>query len=164
MQLTWTVARHTIIETTEIGYTVASQDRLWTVFIFDVWSEDEYRHNRLFTQGIGEPWSYEMWDKELVWTSRREAEVFADQMRAYLAAHNQTDEDPPPVYVMNWGDDARYEARLIGRDSGATCRIEPKFVGSRAAWDAMAIQGPLWQRHEASLASKARAEREETEG
>lgn len=140
MELTYTEAQG-LLETTEIGYTIASQDRLWTVFIFDLWSSDEYRYNRLFTQGIGEPWSYDPWDKELFWTTRREAEAFAERMREHLAAAGG---DQPTVYVMNWGDDARWEAQLIGR-YGTPTRSTPKFAGSREAWDAMGEMTSKWR-------------------
>lgn len=147
MELTYTEALASIIETTEMGYTVASQDRLWTVFIFDLWSEDEMRYNRLYSLGLDNGWSYEMWENELVWTSRWEAEEFAIRMRERLAddaAHGAFDGgEVPEVYVINWGDDARYEAKIIGRGR-VTCRTTPKFKGSERAWVAMTEMSVRW--------------------
>lgn len=146
MQLTYGEALGGIIEFTEIGYTIASQDRLWTVFIFDLWSpeDDIYRYNRLFTTGINQPWVYDVGDDVLFWTTRVEAEEFAERLRAVLKENHDNavaSGDLPPdselsgVYVMNWGDDARYENLWCGNHDRA--RRTPKFAGSIAAWVAL---------------------------
>jgi hypothetical protein len=144
MQMRYDEALDSIIEHTEIGYTIASQDRLWIVFIFDLWSEDEFRYNRLYSTGIGEPWTYELLVGETsppVWTSRREAEVFAEQLRQRLIANSSTD-SIPEVYVMNLGDDARYENLVIGGHKQA--RTTPKFKGSKRAWGAQIEMRGRW--------------------
>jgi hypothetical protein len=145
-QLTYDEAQG-LLDTTEMGYTVASQDRLWTVFTFDLWSEDEYRYNRLYSMGIGRPWAYDADGGDLFWTTRREAEAFADALRVYLSEANKTPDEPPEVYVMNWGDDARLEALFLGgRPGGVASRTTPKFAGSRAAWDAVIDMHRRWRR------------------
>lgn len=151
MQLTYNQALSSVIEYTEMGYTIASQDRLWTVFIFDTWSDGDersLRYNRLYTQGIGKGWCYDIDIKCLVWTSRHEAEAFAEKMREHLAdqwakAEKPITEEVPEVFVMNWGDDARYEATLIGR-YGSRPRPIPKYKGSGRAWEAMIEMGKRW--------------------
>ena len=154
MELTYNEALDTIIEHTEIGYTVASQDRLWVVFIFDLWSDGEewqFRYNRLYSRGLRNGWAYDLTINEVkVWTSRREAEAFAEQLRQRLEEEGQIkDPDPdfdgvPEVYVMNLGDDARYEALIIGRDNGRGTRGKPKFKGSQRAWDAQIEMSRKW--------------------
>lgn len=129
------------LNTTEMGYTIASQDRYWTAFIFDIWSSEDgedadLKGSRLFSQGLGEPWSYEMWDSELLWTTRREAEAFAQQVREQWT--ERIGGEAGEVYVINWGDDARYEAWVLGgRDGGGRVRQTPKFKGSERAIEAM---------------------------
>lgn len=151
-------ARDTILDHTEIGYTIASQDRLWTVFIFDLWGAegDPYRYNRLYPLPSG-AWSYEVGigSGEKVWfyTTRVEAEAAAEELREGLRKsydHASASGEipgpptPPEVYVINWGDDARYEASIIGRDSGARTRTTPKFKGSERAWAAMVEMSRRW--------------------
>lgn len=145
MQLTYAQARELILEPTEMGYTLASQDRLWTVFIYDLWSEDAFRFNRLYSTGIDQAWSYEMWENELVWTTRLEAEAYAKRLREWFDVSRQENENPAPeVYVINWGDDARHEATLIGRDGGGRPRKTPKFKGSEKAWNVMTEMHNRW--------------------
>lgn len=148
MQLTYREALDTIIDLTETGYTIESQDRLWIVFIFDIWSEDQMRYNRLYQRGIGNAMAYDR-DMEgvLVWTTRAEAEHYAEQLREWLAEPNPNrplDVETPEVYVMNLGDDARLEASYIGRDSGAVVRETPKFKGSERAWEAYREMSRKW--------------------
>lgn len=149
MQLTYAEARDTVLETTEMGYTVASQDKLWTVFTFDLDSENEYRFNRLFfiTPNCT---SYEMFHDELMWTSREEAEEFArlmriNQMEFYREWLLEGNEPfaLPDIYVINWGDDSRYEATILDLPYRRT-RKTPKYKGSIRAWSAMADMRRRW--------------------
>jgi hypothetical protein len=157
MRLTYDEALASIIDHTEIGYTVASQDRLWIVFTFDLDSEGEHaslRYNRLYplvnTEGemVG-GWSYDLTvhsrDRQVpVFTTRAEAEHFAMTLRhAALVRDNAA--GVPDIYVMNLGDDARYEASIIGRDNGARTRTTPKFKGSESAWAAMDEMTQRWR-------------------
>ena len=144
-EITYNEALETIIEHTEIGYTIASQDRLWIVFIFDLWSEDQFRYNRLDPLGIGEGWAYDLTIQGVkVWTSRREAEEYAERLRVHMRDNLSDDETAPTTYVMNLGDDARYEALIIGRDNGRPTRTTPRFKGSQEAWDAQIEMSKKW--------------------
>ena len=158
MQMTYDEALGAIIEHTEIGYTIRSQDKVWIVFTFDLDSEGEHaslRYNRLYPlinteTGEQQGWSYELMmlgNREYprgvpVWTTRAEAEAFAMTLRHRLLRDNP-DGEQAPVYVMNLGDDARYEAKIIGRYS-VTPRTEPKFTGSILAWRAMEEMYRKW--------------------
>jgi hypothetical protein len=146
MQMSYDEALATIIDHTEVGYTIASQDRLWIVFVFDLWSEDQMRYNRLYSRGIGNGWGYDLTISDVqVWTTRAEAEAFAATLRSYIEEFSGGLPDPTPeVYVMNLGDDARYEAQIIGRDNGRATRSTPKFKGSLAAWKAMTEMHKRW--------------------
>lgn len=157
MRLTYNEALASIIEHTEMGYTIASQDRLWIVFTFDFDSDGDYadfRYNRLYPMivkdtGVTNGWAYDHdMDHEgravPLWTSRAEAEHFASDLRAHLARIENGAEMADNVYVMNLGDDARFEAQIIGRDNGTTVRDHPKYKGSEAAWKAMAEMGLRW--------------------
>lgn len=139
-------ALDTIIERTEIGYTIASQDRLWLVFIHDLWSEDAFKFNRLYPMSNGN-WSYDLdLSDVLVWTSRREAETYAVELRERLEAKPlDTEGEKPQVYVMNLGDDARLEDARLGGYKGA--RKTPKFAGSREAWKACEEMQVRWREH-----------------
>lgn len=142
MGLTYNEALNSIIEHTEIGYTLRSQDRLWVVFAFDLESEDEFRYNRVYTRGIGKGWGYDLTiPGVLCWTSRWEAEAFARRLRNHLTTPDGT----PKVYVMNLGDSARYEAQIIGHDNGREVRSTPKFKGSEQAWDACVEMSKRWR-------------------
>lgn len=143
-------ALDTIIERTEIGYTIASQDRLWIVFTFDLESENAFRYNRLYPAGYRR-WAYDLdiYGVE-VWTTRREAEKYAAELRELLAAEPFSPEgERPQVYVMNLGDDARYEDAHLGGYKRA--RREPKFAGSREAWKACEEMQVRWREHFARL-------------
>jgi hypothetical protein len=149
MQLTYDKALATIIDHTEIGYTIASQDRLWVVLTFDLDSTDQFKYNRMYSRGIGNGWGYDLTISDVqVWTTRREAEEFAKELRAdladWVALHPDSGHEAPEVYVMNLGDEARYEALIIGRDNGRGTRRTPKFKGSQRAWDAMTEMSRKW--------------------
>jgi hypothetical protein len=152
MQLTADEA-YANFDTTEMGYAIASQDRIWVVFIFDLWSDGswaDYRYNRLYPTAQ-DAWAYDMSGDVLVWTSRAEAEQAAAELRVRLDYRYEGDpENQPDVYVMNWGDDARYEASIIGRDGYARPRATPKFKGSEAAWAACVEMGARWAEYAAS--------------
>lgn len=155
MQLTYPEALASIIEHTEIGYTIRSQDRLWIVFSYDLWSEGDWaemRYNRLYPM-VGEKPGViggTAYDRDMatggmtvpVWTTRAEAEFFAENWRDRMERLYDTprgrDEEKPEVYVINLGDDARFEAQVIGLDNGRSVRDKPKFKGSEVAWQAMA--------------------------
>lgn len=141
-EMTYDEARGAVLEYTEMGYSVASQDKLWVCFIFDLTSEDEWYGNRLYPVHL-KLWSYDMDGNCLVWTRRAEAEAF----RLKYNASRENVADAPKMYVMNWGDDARFEACIIGRDTGAVTRRTPKFAGSREAWQAMVEQYPRTAAH-----------------
>ena len=166
--ITYNEAVDTIIEHTEIGYTLASQDKVWIVFTFDLNAEGDYaafRYNRLYplvrldNDEMG-GWSYELLmlggERERgvpVFLNRVQAERFADDLRAHIkhkagqghtALHGQDGEEPQ-VYVMNLGDDARYEKTIIGPDGGTHPRTTPKFKGSEAAWQAMTEMTQRWR-------------------
>lgn len=147
MKLTYDEAVHTVLETTEMGYyTLASSDRLWTVFIYDTWSDDEWFGNRLFFQSERMT-SYDMWALELVWTTRAEAEAFAAIVRADYAdgeTPSLAGKVAPEVYVINWGDDARYEREVLeGKEFRA------RFKGSVAAVEAMRAMNIEWRKRHA---------------
>ena len=97
-----------------------------------------FKYERLFPIGPQPDgkflWSYDPSDDMLAWTSRWAAEAYARELRVRLGIRTDPLDD---VYVMNWGDDARWEARLIGRDNNYPVRQTPKFKGSERAWDAM---------------------------
>lgn len=134
--LTYNEALDTIIENTEIGYTLDSQDRLWIVFIYDLWSEDEMRFNRLYPRdpALGGGWGYDLTiDGVLVFASRKEAEAFAADLREGVA--------PQPVYVVNLGDDARWERWALGQ----TPDLTPRFKGSEAGLAAMTEMRDRWR-------------------
>jgi hypothetical protein len=133
-RLTYDEARAEVLETTELGYTLASQDKLWTCFIFDTWSTDEMRGNRLYFRNGDRVLSYDMWDDELVWTSRAEAETFQAEQQARYDNEATTGREPVIVYLINWGDDARWERSILEERVGIT---EGKFAGSKAALEAM---------------------------
>lgn len=149
MRLTYRDALNTIIENTEIGYTLASQDRLWIVFTFDLWSEGDHlslKYNRLYPRGLEGAMAYDLdMSGVQVWTTRAEAEHFAQQWRERLAESQSMMDDgiECPVYVMNLGDDARYEKTVIGADYGHP-RTTPKYKGSEAAWQAMTEMAQRW--------------------
>lgn len=159
VQMTYNEALEQIIENTEIGYTLDSQDRLWLCFIFDLWSEGErapFRYNRLYP--IGDPLkgrtAYDLTiDGVLVWTSRTEAETYADKWRKVIDDAERyepfTEHEKPEVYVMNLGDDARYEATQIGR-WGTPCRPTPKYKGSVRAWEAISEMRSRWVAEDAT--------------
>jgi hypothetical protein len=175
MQLTYTQALDQIIEHTEIGYSIRSQDRLWICFIYDLWSDGEYadfRFNRLYPlvgdkPGViaGTAYDRDMSHKGLnvpVWTDRQGAEHFAAGWRDHLhylydSAKGRT-EEKPEVYVINLGDDARFEDQVLGGYKRA--RSEPKFAGSRDAWDAMIQMHLRWSMYaiERTVAEKQDAE------
>lgn len=147
MQLTYNEAP---IEHTEMGYSIASQDRLWIVFMYDLSSEDEYRYSRLYprTQESGGGWSYElMMEGVLVWTTRTEAEAYAKHVRSELddwfIAHPDIEEERFEVYVMNLGDDARWEDLALG--GYKRTRQSPKFKGSEVAWQALFDMHMRWR-------------------
>lgn len=130
-------------EPTELGWTLASQDKIWAVFIFDLDSKpgdhgEIYKYERLYPIGLDEQglfvWSYDPSDDMPVWTSRWEAEAYARELRVRLGIRTDPLDD---VFVINWGDDARYEVTIIGRDNGHPARQTPKFKGSERAWSAM---------------------------
>lgn len=152
MELTYLEARDSIIEHTAIGYTIKSQDRLWMVFTFDLTSDGEYasyRYNRLYPCGeaFGSGWAYDMdIPGVLVWTTRAEAERYAERLRQRIAKKN-TGENRPEVYVMNMGDDARFEAAIFGRP-GTPTKASAKFAGSRRAWDALIEMDAKWREWE----------------
>lgn len=127
-RMTYDQAICEVLEYTEIGYTQKSQDRLWTCFIVDSWSEDLLRGNRLYFNARG--MSYDMWDIEWVWTSRAEAEAFrAETQEMFDAEAKRRGEEPIRVYVINWGDDHRFEESIVNGS-----RIERgKFAGSTEA-------------------------------
>lgn len=158
MQMTYDEALDTLIDHTEIGYTIASQDKVWIVFTFDLDSTGKYaefKYNRLYPlintdtdEQVG--WSYELMmlgnpTRPIgvpVWTSRAEAEFYAQELRHRLL--NDNPEGPvADIHVMNLGDDARYEAKIIGR-YGVTVRDTPKFTGSILAWRAMEEMSAKW--------------------
>lgn len=157
-ELTYREALNSVIEYTEMGYTVRSQDRLWIVFIFDLWSDGDwadFRYNRLYplqpdpasASASGLSWAYDLdMDGVRVWTSRWEAEAAAAELRERLVRSGRSDEsEPSEAYVMNLGDDARWEALVLGgRPGGVTTRVQPKFKGSRAAWTALGDMGDRW--------------------
>lgn len=158
MRLSYRQALDSIIEHTEIGYTIASQDRLWIVFTFDLWSEDEHislRYNRLYPRGLDGGMAYDLdMTGVMVWTTRAEAEAFAAGWRERLAEADRAQDDKVKssehVYVMNLGDDARFEAGVIGR-YGVTVRTTPKFKGSESAWQAMVDMHERWRTEIAPL-------------
>lgn len=158
MRLTYHDALNTIIERTEIGYTIASQDRVWIVFTFDLWSEGDHatlKYNRLYPRGLEGGMAYDLDMAGVqVWTTRAEAEAFAERWRERLAEGDKMQDDglksSEHVYVMNLGDDARFEANIIGR-YGVTVRTTPKFKGSEAAWQAMVDMHERWRTEVAPL-------------
>lgn len=128
MELAYWEARRDILETTELGYTLKSQDKLWTCFTFDTWSEegDPYRGCRLFFRKDRDGLSYDVMDDELFWTSRLEAEAFRKSF---------WDKNPDvEVHVINWGDDSRWENAYL---SDRSFLMQGKFSGSTEALVAM---------------------------
>lgn len=82
--------------------TLASCDKLWTVITFEDRVEaGEYQHEMLFFTVDGDYLTYELDDDTLMWTTYAEARDF--QQRLEITA-----------YVLNWGDHAREENRIIG--------------------------------------------------
>jgi hypothetical protein len=166
MQLTYNQALDTIIENTEIGYSIRSQDRLWICFIYDLWSDGdlaELRFNRLYPMGLSQPLSYDKFsDGVLMWTTRDEAESYAARWRKYLDDVARLDDDPDAekteVYVMNLGDDARFEDQVLGGYKRA--RTQPKFAGSRDAWQAMIQMHMRWMTY---AIERAMAEKQDEE-
>lgn len=177
MQLPYPLALDAIIENTEIGYTIASQDRLWIAFSYDLWSDGQYadfRYNRLYPMTKGNDKPDEVvntcYDRDMihegltvpVFTTRREAETFAMNWRHQILNNHEERkgtvwerEEIPPVDVINLGDDARYEAQIIGHDRGT--RDKPKFAGSVVAWQTMTqmyLRAVQW-REEQALAKQA---------
>lgn len=140
VMLTWAVARETVLEDTYLGYTLASLDRLWSVFIFDTWSEDEWFGNRLwFINELNS--AYDMWENEQVWTTRAEAEAFAAAMRERFGNVEGAAEGVvvPDVYVINLGDDRRLERERMdgvpykGRHRGSDAAVAAlREMGARA--------------------------------
>ncbi len=144
VQMTYLGAQETILENTEMGYTLKSQDKLWMVFWFDTWSEDSLKYNRVFpvSEEMG---SYEMWEDELCWTTRTEAETYAETLRIEFATKVTSPDslltEPPEVYVINWGDDSRYESYCLGTRPN----MGLKYKGSAAAVDAMQKMRLAWR-------------------
>lgn len=101
-----------------IAPTLASRDRLWTIVLFEDnappgWPE--YQHSMLFFLESGDL-SYELQDDTLFWTSFREARAAMHRLQ------RQMDEragargfESPTLYLLNWGDHAREENRILGR-------------------------------------------------
>ena len=132
-QLAYWEARRDILETTELGYTLKSQDKLWTCFMFDTWSQDEYQGSRLYFRADKSIVSYDVMDDELFWTSRVEAEAF----RKSFWGKNPDVE----VHVINWGDDRRAEAAYMN----GSFLMEGKYAGSTEALVAIAAMREKWR-------------------
>lgn len=118
MQLTYGEAVSQILETTEVAYTRKSQDKLWTYFMLDTTEPDMgVRCMPIYpfeTENGSEGWVYGIAEEVTFWTSRAEAEKAAKQAR-----------DKGHVYVLNWGDSARWGEEAL---TGVPCK--PRFVGS----------------------------------
>ena len=101
-----------------IAPTLASRDRLWTVVLFEdnappEWPE--YQHSMLFFLESG-ALSYELEDDTLFWTSFREARAAQRQLQAEMDERAEARGfESPTLYLLNWGDHAREENRILGR-------------------------------------------------
>lgn len=98
--------------------TLASQDGLWTVVLFEdnappEWSE--YQHSMLFFLENG-GLSYDLDGDTLFWTSLREARAAQRQLQAEMDERAEARGfESPTLYLLNWGDHAREEDRILGR-------------------------------------------------
>lgn len=122
-------------EPTGISWTLASQDRYWAVFYYDD-SENQpeaYRHSRVFLGAVGDPDSYDLIDPSPVFTRRSEAEAFAQVRRDWLDSRGLETQ----IFVINLGDDARWERAILGMASGhrdeKVFLTRGRFRGSDAA-------------------------------
>ena len=103
--------------------TLASQDRLWTVVMFEdnappEWPE--YQHSMLFFLEGFCSISYELEDDTLFWTSFHEARAAQRQLQVEMAEWAEVrGVEPRTLYLLNWGDHAREENRALGRTSHA---------------------------------------------
>lgn len=145
-QVTYAEALATIIETTEMGYTIKSQDKLWTVFIFDTWSTGEYaemKYNRIYFCERPNTSGYDIFDDTLFWTRRHEAEAFAEVKRIEYATEYPPGDriECPKVYVINWGDDTRFEHYVLSMRKN----LDIKFKGSEEAIKAMTDMHWRWR-------------------
>jgi len=161
MKLTYAQARNEVLETTEIGYTLRSQDRLWLAFMFDTWSEDEWWGNRLYfinaqatEDGADLRTSYDLFEDEVLWTTRREAEAHAEAMRDLIQRSAPLEHrDDYRVYVINLGDDRRAEREYL---EGVPFKAH--FKGSEAAVEAMRVVRREWA-NRAALAAVEETDR-----
>lgn len=131
--LTWDEARNDIIETTEIGYTLKSLDKIWVAATIEDGSSGWAKEN---PEWIGNPiyatvdkaGSYEIWDTVACFTSRRECEAFIESFG-----------DPYRWwwFPLNMGDETRWEHKYLDGKlhdlSGR--RYTPKFKGSYGWFD-----------------------------
>ena len=143
--ITYRQAVAEFIETTELGYSIRSQDRLWLVFYYDLYAEGTLRYNRLYPyRSHASATSYDLYDDELVATSRREAEEFAAKWSESLRTlYESRGFSAPEVFVMNMGDDARFEDLILGCKKRA--RTTPKYKGSERAWQTQIEMSRRWK-------------------
>lgn len=132
-------ARDLILEPTWNGYTLRSQDRIWVPHIYDTWSTNTLRGNRLYFLPNLRGMSYELWDDELVFTSLREAEQF----RAEKQAEFDEDGDKVTVYLFNLGDDRRWERWLL-----EGIEYKPRFKHGQ---ETVAVREHFWNNPPANL-------------
>lgn len=102
-QITYSEAEETILELTQdgYGYTQKSQDRLWTCFMY----EREPSTSRLFFTTRPRLLSYDLCGDVLFWTSAAEARAAQKRLARQYPGE--------VVYVINWGDDSRWEKALL---------------------------------------------------
>lgn len=139
MRLTYDQARDQILEPTYLGYTQKSKDRLWVVMCFDVWSDPQgdpegldLYGNPIYAQENDA--SYDLWEEELVFTTRREAEEWAEQRnertRARLREKGEDWVDVDIWMACNLGDLDRFDNAYLDRGELIT---SGKFRGSDRA-------------------------------
>lgn len=127
--LTWDEACDTVLETTELGWTLKSLDKIWLAATVETDTDDypELAGNAVFAT-VEKAGSYELWSDVACFRSRREAETFIESMGK---PYNDW------WFPLNHGDLTRWEhAFLNGQIRDLTGRgYRPKYRGSQDWFD-----------------------------
>ena len=100
-----------------VSPTLSSCDRYWTVVTFEDDAPPEWpdlQHSMMFFEGEG-ALTYELTDEVLFWGSLPEARLARERMQGVLDERARARGFvSPTLYLINWGDHAREENRVVG--------------------------------------------------
>ena len=137
---TYAWVREYVLNYTELGYTQRSKDRVWVVVCFDVWTDvngpdRELYGNLIYSQG--DYGSYDLWEKELCFDSRRGAQAHADERNA--RSRERTGDETTDIWMpANLGDLDRFETAYL---DGRGLLTRGRFRGSDRA---LAARARFW--------------------